>query len=520
MYVAPIEFEDIIKWFKSTNHNFSHFCVFLNGNGEYDDVICEAILSERFLIDRTTGNGICYFYCTESSIENDITDFNQWHVRNKRNREYINNNLGRCRFNSPIPRLKQSELLREDICSYYDIKRSDLPALAFIDKGDKVLLYPVKSFQDIRGLLTPLGIISDFMEDRDVACKRIEKIHALKKETDRKTKLRDELTTSIVNELENIKPTQSLINEIIDICANNGTDEATLKKMRKNPEKIRQILSIHIITPSLSPKLHLLKGLIPQYRKTRKKLHRYQNEIAQLEVEPYTNYENDLMQERRKLDEYKSIYAKKLDELELGIDTDSITEQVICRQADKWLFSILEASKKKITGTEKHYRTDHPNDEIVLKCFIAGSKQLERERDAIISGINDQNHANKHTKRRIECYTFKNFKQHFVSNGQQKEYNDFIRNDADIVIFALDEVIGGITREEFDNAVEALQKSEFEKPIILVFSNTDNPNETHHPDIQVVKQRVNELKQYWIDYSSIETLKLKLQLSVNMVYTK
>ncbi len=153
-----------------------------------------------------------------------------------------------------------------------------------------------------------------------------------------------------------------------------------------------------------------------------------------------------------------------------------------------------------------------------LKCFIAGAKVLERERDAIVSGINDQNIANKHSKRYIECYSFNNFDSHLTKEGQQEAYDSFIKDQADVVIFALDEVVGGVTKREFSVAVEALKMKDYKAPKIFVFSNKGNEGKTENPDIKEVREQVNLINQYWIDYSSLEVLKLKLQLKVDSLY--
>lgn len=434
MFVAPIEFEDVRHWFLHVNHTFSHLCIFLNGNGEYNDIINQAILENRLLIDRTTGNGICYFFCTSSRIRCDINDFNKWNVRNRENREYVDKMLDKRhnRIDYHTPSYIQSELLREDVCDCYQISRSYLPALVFINKKEKVFLYPIQNFENIRALLTPLGIISDFLSDKKMVDQRIRELERLRR---------------------GIKSNE--------------------------PEPVNNSI------------------------------------FDQPNEASYDEYDEALKQEKEKLAEYQSICAKRLDELNLEIDAHAIVEQTMQRRADEWLISILKASAKKQVSVEPK-----PQDYYVMKCFIAGSKSLERERDTIISGINDQNLAFQYTKRRIECYTYKNFETRFIKGGQQDTYSDFIKKQANIVIFALDEVIGGITKSEFNDAVETLLKNNYETPIIFVFSNTSNEGKSENPEIQHIRQQVNSLKQYWIDYSSLDMLKLKLQLTVVPLYTK
>lgn len=309
---------------------------------------------------------------------------------------------------------------------------------------------------------------------------------------------------------------KKLIDEILVICRNKALDEATLKKMRNHPEKIRQILSIHYIDDVImSEKLQLLKDCISQYCIVKKgNLLYLQREIERLSGIEHKEWENEIVQEEEKLKECKASSIQKIKELQLDIDADCIIDQCASGASGMWLIPVLEASRESKSHVENNYE-----GKMVLKCFIAGAKSLERERDAIISGINDQNIANKHSGLYIECYTFNNFDSHLTKEGQQAAYNDFIRDKANVVIFALDEVIGGITKQEFSVAVEALKSKDYKTPIIFVFSNVKNEGQAENPDIKEVRDQVNLIRQYWIDYSSLEVLKLKLQLKVDPLYS-
>ena len=86
------------------------------------------------------------------------------------------------------------------------------------------------------------------------------------------------------------------------------------------------------------------------------------------------------------------------------------------------------------------------------------------------------------------------------------------------MIFALDEVVGGITKQEFTVAIEALKMKDYIEPKIFVFSNERNEGQTENPDIKEIREQVNRINQYWIDYSSIEVLKLRLQVKIDPLY--
>ncbi len=518
MYIAPIEFEEVRHWFLNENRRFHHLCMFLTGNGEYNEVINEEILRNRYLIDRTTGNGICYFFCSSFRIEGDIIDFNRWNIRNRKLTKTIDDALSfnnKRRLSDDVPSSLQSELLREDVCDFYHISRSVLPALVFINRREEIYTYPIKDFKDIKALLTPLGIVSDFLKDKEVIEGRLKEIKNIKEEVDLKINRFNELTTAIENAIPKSEFAQKLINEIIDICRNYDFDEVTLKKMYNHPEKIRQIVSMHHIDDMfLFDKLFSLKNCISQYRIVKKGSMSYlQKEIERLTGTEYKNWEDDIKREEEKLKECTIVSINKLKELNLSIDADNIIKLCSESKSGMWLIPVLKASQER-----KVHNDVTSDDKISLKCFIAGAKALERERDAIVSGINDQNIANKHSKRYIECYSFNNFDTHLTKEGQQAAYNNFIKDEADIVIFALDEVVGGITKQEFSVAVEALKMKDYKVPMIFVFSNVRNEGKTENCDIKEVRDQVNRFNQYWIDYSSLEVLKLKLQLKVDSLY--
>lgn len=390
-----------------------------------------------------------------------------------------------------------------------------MPALVFISREEELFLYPIKGFKDIKALLTPLGIISDFLKDKNGIEKRLLEIKNKKKEVEIKLNRRNELYKAVENAVPKSELAQKLIDEIINICRNNSIDEITLKKMCNHPDKIRQILSIHQIDDeNLSNKLHLLKNCISQYCIVKKgNLSNLQKEIDNLSEIEYKEWENDIKKEEERLKECIELSILKIKELQININAEFIINQCINGESGMWLIPVLKASQENESQAE-----GITNEKITLKCFIAGAKSLERERDAIISGINDQNIKNKHTGCRIECYTFNNFDTHLTKDGQQSAYNIFIRNQADAVIFALDDVIGGITKQEFCVAIEALKTKDYKAPIIFVFSNVRNEGKTENPDIKEVREQVNRINQYWIDYSSLEVLKLKLQLKVDSLY--
>ena len=139
--------------------------------------------------------------------------------------------------------------------------------------------------------------------------------------------------------------------------------------------------------------------------------------------------------------------------------------------------------------------------ENIHKVFIAGSKDLCRERDGVRSIFSQISNRGKVLYR---TYSFEDFDRSFTIHGRQEEYNDFIRNEADSALFILDDRVGGITLNEFEIALKAYISSGH--PRIYVYSrNTDGG--WLNPDIQEIKAIINEKRQYYTEYTNIKDLK-------------
>ena len=135
------------------------------------------------------------------------------------------------------------------------------------------------------------------------------------------------------------------------------------------------------------------------------------------------------------------------------------------------------------------------------KVFIAGSKDLWRERDsirAIFSQLSNRGHV------WYKTYTFEDFDRSFTINGRQDDYNFFIKEEADSALFILDDRIGGITRHEFDIALESYVSKG--RPLIFVYSRKSD-GEQDNQEIQEIKNVINDNKQYYTEYIDIHDLR-------------
>lgn len=146
-----------------------------------------------------------------------------------------------------------------------------------------------------------------------------------------------------------------------------------------------------------------------------------------------------------------------------------------------------------------------------IQVFIAGSKMLQVERDAIRASLMELSNKNIDKGVLIRTYTFEDFARSFVDGGRQFEYNQFIANKADYVIFVLNNIVGSITLSEFDVAMNSFKLKG--KPSIFVYCNSTNITDS----FEEIISRINESHQYYIEYNDIESLKLNVKADFNEI---
>ena len=149
-----------------------------------------------------------------------------------------------------------------------------------------------------------------------------------------------------------------------------------------------------------------------------------------------------------------------------------------------------------------------------INVFVAGAKVLKRERDAVISALNHiTNYSSREYAFRVK--TYEDFDRSLTDEGRQKEYNDYISNDAEYAIFILDSAVGGITMEEFEVAMNAYRVSR--RPEIFVYSRM--PNNEGGPfsrffrrheqseEVTAIRRHLSKIGQYYIEYRDLDDLK-------------
>ena len=109
-----------------------------------------------------------------------------------------------------------------------------------------------------------------------------------------------------------------------------------------------------------------------------------------------------------------------------------------------------------------------------IKVFIAGSKTLSQLRDSARAALMEISNQYRNLNVMYRSYTFEDFPRSCSADGRQADYNHFIRNKADYVIFIFDEGFGDITLQELDVAMQGLMKNN--RPQIYVYCNEAKMN--------------------------------------------
>ena len=120
----------------------------------------------------------------------------------------------------------------------------------------------------------------------------------------------------------------------------------------------------------------------------------------------------------------------------------------------------------------------------------------------------------------IETYSFDNFNHTASEIGHQEEYNQFIKNDADLVLFLFDDEVGKETEKELNIAINSFKAKKH--PQYIIYSMI---KESVSPAIESLKARLVKEDVYWVDYESLEDLAVKFERDLNdylvrMVYIK
>ena len=143
------------------------------------------------------------------------------------------------------------------------------------------------------------------------------------------------------------------------------------------------------------------------------------------------------------------------------------------------------------------------NEKSTIQVFIAGSTRLVAERDALRSVIGQMYNKYKEDNLLIEAYSFDDFPREFTEGGHQKLYDEFIRKEANWVVFITDGEIGEKTIWELENAIIAYKSDK--RPKILMYSKPEKTQSSQQ--MNSFRKLLLEENQYWIDYNSLNDIK-------------
>lgn len=142
------------------------------------------------------------------------------------------------------------------------------------------------------------------------------------------------------------------------------------------------------------------------------------------------------------------------------------------------------------------------------RVFIAGAKRLQAERALLREELNKiENSQNLD----IRSLTFEDFATSLTGRerGRQADYNKFITEEADVVIFIFDTTAGEITMEEFDIAYRSL--AENKRPEIFVYVRKRNAIINmlcFDKRLRDIKKKVFGYNQeYYVEYNNMDNLR-------------
>lgn len=139
----------------------------------------------------------------------------------------------------------------------------------------------------------------------------------------------------------------------------------------------------------------------------------------------------------------------------------------------------------------------------IVKCFVAGSKDLWGERNAVRAQLQKvSNMAGIY----ITAYTYEDFGRVFNRGGHQADYNRFIKEEANYAIFIIDGKVGSVTFQEFQVALEAFENGKRKPKIFVYCKDVDNSQ----GEIRQIIEKTKSLNQYYTKYQDIRELEYRV----------
>lgn len=206
----------------------------------------------------------------------------------------------------------------------------------------------------------------------------------------------------------------------------------------------------------------------------------------------------------RKEIESREVYATHLDKGEYLIDFE-----------DKQDENRHKTFNHEVTTTEcklvfANFLEESSHNGKSIKCFIAGSKTLQQERDALRAVTCVMYNKWDSKNFRILSYTFEDFNKEHTLVPPQELYNKFIEEEADWALFIIDGEVGGITVKEYRVAMDSFKKNG--RPKILALAKVESEN---NEKVSEIRDEIKKEHQYWTDYTDIVSLKYIFESTLN-----
>lgn len=518
MFTAQMNFQQIWEWFKDSK--FQNLIMFLPSLNLNDSVLDEHIIKNQNVIDCLTGDHTAFIYINDMVCKK--------------------NTIGSIRNNN-IPRgiIRCGYDVTSEMTTYFHIPSYKLPAIIVIDKHNNHKLYPIKTKQQLDLLFTPIGIITSYRRDKHDIENRLlffysidtsishaieqqkiifkeivgvqSAINASKENKEIGIKI-DTVYRSILNDLRIKGVKNNVVNSIFETlnCSDDITIidklkclgmsdslEACSKDLLSNMRKIHMLHGFrsHIgkVPKQVKKHLHNLPSLLEHYMSQN---HYYEERLNELYYKKQ-NVCEEVESLNHELKEMFNAYGVQLSQIGFAPNQarDLLHKVDNNKECLTELLDIVYSNRSNEDPQVNHITS--------VKVFIAGSTRLVAERDALRSVIGQIYNKYKEDNLLIEAYSFDDFPREFTEGGHQKLYDEFIRKEANWVVFITDGEIGEKTIWELENAINAYKSDK--RPKILMYS---KPEKTQSSlQMSSFRKLLLEENQYWIDYTSLSDIK-------------
>lgn len=157
------------------------------------------------------------------------------------------------------------------------------------------------------------------------------------------------------------------------------------------------------------------------------------------------------------------------------------------------------------------------NNFVTYRCFIGGSTAISNERNAARAALSILYNQYEKYDFYITSHTFEDFKNKHKIDGQQYDYNEFIKFKADCAIFIICNKVGEKTLGEYRLAVETFEETGEKRPAIFVYNDISYRSNGGVEDASVTSfhKLVDSKNAYWRDYNGIDMLMMKIKEDVS-----